>query len=46
VSEGQPLTPEEIASMRPYEQQQGGWWEYGTDPHGKDKVWRPAKESQ
>lgn len=28
--------------MLPYERQQGGWWEYGTDPQGADKVWRPA----
>lgn len=40
--EGEPLTPAEVASMRPFERQQGGWWEYGTDPFGTDKVWRPA----
>ncbi len=40
---GPPLTPEEVATMKPFERQQGGWWEYGTDPHGADKVWRPAR---
>lgn len=46
MTTGKTLTAEEVTSMRPYERQQGGWWEYGSDPQGADKVWRPApKES-
>ena len=33
----------------PYEKEQGGYWAYGTDPFGADKVWvavkPPARES-
>ena len=30
------LTWDELVS---YEKQQGGYWAYGTDPYGADKVW-------
>ena len=39
-SEHVPLTWDEL---RPYEQQQGGYWLYGTDPFGADKRWIPVE---
>lgn len=44
---GPELTPEEVASMWPYERQQGGWWEYGPqcDVYGNGKVWRPMPQA-
>ena len=38
-SEYVPLTWDELA---PYEQQQGGYWLYGTDLLGADKRWIPV----
>ncbi len=39
-SEHVPLTWDELL---PYEQQQGGYWLYGTDPFGADKRWIPVR---
>lgn len=31
--------------MKPYERQQGGWWEYPCgDLYGRDKIWRPVPD--
>ena len=46
MTEGQPLTPDEVARMFPYEREQGGWWEYGHGPDGADKVWRPVRKRE
>lgn len=43
---GDPLTPAEVASMKPYERQQGGWWEYGHDESATNQVWRPAPDNK
>ena len=39
-SEHVPLTWDEL---KPYEQQQGGYWLYGTNPFGADKRWIPVE---
>ena len=40
--DGPELTPEEVVKMKPFERQQGGWWEYGEE----GKIWRAAPRTR
>ena len=38
--------PELDPPLREYERQQGGYWLYGRDPFGADRVWVPIEREE